>query len=334
MSWLSKLINALHPSRLDEDLAEEMRDHLERRAAALSKKGLNAEEARRQAHMRFGNTTRLREKSRGIRLWGGLEGTCQDVRYAWRGMRKGPAFAATAVLSLALAIGANTAIYSIVDAAILRPLPVPEPGQLFTLSWPDISDPGSPAGQERDSFSYPEYLQFAAVTEGAPRLALFTSPERVEAQGINADTPIEKINRAYVSGEAFDILRVPAAVGRLFSAEEDSIPPMHAVAVLSYDYWRKRFRGDREVVGRYLKLDGKDYEITGVAREGFFGVEPGKLVDVWLPGVVYGTLNDPRRSPTQAGTGSAFSAASRQVHRPTRYKLVCSRPSSISKWNA
>src|SRR3954465_5472381 len=156
MSWLSRLTNAFNPSRLDEDLADEMADHLERRAAALNKRGLNTEEAHRQARARFGNTTHLRGESRGIRLWAGCEGTLQDVRYAWRGMRKGPVFAATAVLSLALAIGANTAIYSIVDAAILRPLPVPEPGRLFTLSWPDISDPGSPAGQERDSFSYPE----------------------------------------------------------------------------------------------------------------------------------------------------------------------------------
>src|SRR5438552_1134250 len=136
MSWLSRLINAVNPRRLDEDLAEEMRDHLERRANALNEKGMNAKEARRQAHARFGNMTRLQEESRGIRLLAGFEGTLQDIRYAWRGMRKGPAFAATAVLSLALAIGANTAIYSIVDAAILRPLPVPAPDQLFTLSWP------------------------------------------------------------------------------------------------------------------------------------------------------------------------------------------------------
>lgn len=287
MSWLSRLKNALNPSRLDEDLAEEMRDHLERRAAALNEKGLHTEEARRQAYIRFGNATRLREESRGIRLWAGLEGTLQDVRYAWRGMRKEPAFAATAVLSLALAIGANTAIYSILDAAILRPLPVPAPDQLFTLSWPDISDPGTPAGQERDTFSYPEFVQFAAVTKGAARLALVTSPERVEVRGLNPDAPVQKINRAFVSGEAFDILGVPPAAGRLFSAEEDRIPRSHAVAVLSYDYWRKRFQADPAVVGRNLTIEGKAYEITGVAREGFFGVEPGKFVDVWLPGSQY-----------------------------------------------
>ena len=199
MSWFSRLVNALNTRRLDEDLAEEMTDHLERRAAALHEKGINAEEAQRKARLRFGNATRLREESRGFRLWAGLEGTLQDIRFAWRGMRKTPAFTATAVLSLALAIGANTAIYSIVDAAILRPLPVTAREQLFTLSWPDISDPGSPMGEERVSFSYPEYLQFATVSRRAARLALFSGAGLTEAREANRGAQIERINREFAS---------------------------------------------------------------------------------------------------------------------------------------
>src|SRR5271168_3986118 len=136
MSWLSRLSNALDPKPLDSDLLDEMSDHLERRAAALREQGLSGEEARREASRRFGNVTQLREESRGIRLSTALETTLQDLRYAWRGLRKSPAFALTAILSLALAIGANTAIYSIVDAALLRPLPVPEPERLITLANP------------------------------------------------------------------------------------------------------------------------------------------------------------------------------------------------------
>lgn len=295
MSWYSRLANAINPRRLDRDLADEMADHLKRRTAALTDKGLNEEEAGRRAHLRFGNTTLLREQSRGIRLWAGLEGTLQDVRYAWRGMRKAPAFAATAVLSLALAIGVNTAIYSIVDAAILRPLPVSEPDQLFRLSWPAISDPGRSSGRESDSFSYPEYLQFVTATTPAARLALFSSPNRVEARVLHPDAPIEKINRAFVSGEAFDILGIPPAAGRLFSAEEDRIPQNAAVAVLSYDYWERRFQADPAVLGRDLIVDGRAVGIIGVARKGFFGVEPGRFVDVWVPATRYesAALNDP-----------------------------------------
>ncbi len=114
MSWLSR--------RLDEDLGDEFRDHLERRAAALHSTGLSREEAQRQARVRFGNVTCLPEQSRTLRLWNWPDTTVQYVRYGWRGMCKAPVFATTAVLSLALAIGANTATHSTVDAAMLRPL--------------------------------------------------------------------------------------------------------------------------------------------------------------------------------------------------------------------
>src|SRR5690349_16250279 len=109
MSWLSRFWNAVNPRQLDDDVAEEMRDHLERRIAALKESGLSAGEAERQARLSYGNTTRLREESRDFRLWTGLERTLQDIRHGWRGMRRSPAFAITAVLSLALAIGATTA---------------------------------------------------------------------------------------------------------------------------------------------------------------------------------------------------------------------------------
>src|SRR5438874_8932507 len=112
MSWFSRLRNTFHPRQMDEELAEEVRDHLERRAHALTELGASPDAARREAAVRFGNVMLLREQSREIRLWGTLESTFQDVRYGWRGMRKSPGFAATAVLSVALAIGANTAIYS------------------------------------------------------------------------------------------------------------------------------------------------------------------------------------------------------------------------------
>lgn len=284
MSWFSRLRNALSSRRLDEDLADEIADHLERRAAALREEGLGSEEARRRARLRFGNATYVREESRAFRLSTGLEGTLQDLRYAWRGMRKAPAFAATAVVSLALAIGANTAIYSLVDAAVLRPLPVAHPEQLFRLSWPDISDTGDLHGEERDAFSYPEFLQYVAIVKPDARLAFFSRTTRSEAQA--AEAPVEKINKAFVSGEGFDVLGVSPASGRLFNAADDRVDS-HPGAILSYGYWRRRFHSDPRIVGQWIKLDGQAYEIVGVAHEGFFGVEPGKFIDVWLPPSAY-----------------------------------------------
>jgi predicted permease len=286
MSWLSRLLNALNPRRLDQDLADEIRDHLERRATALRERGLDRDEARRQARLRFGNATLALEESRGIRLWEGLEGALQDVRYAWRGMRKSPWFAATVVLSLALAIGADTAVYSILDAAILRPLPVPRPEQLFTLAYPDIA-PGDPSSAERTSFSYPEFVRYSSAVTPAARLGLFSSPYRTEVRALRPDAPVEHVNRGYVSGNAFDLLGVRPAAGRLFSAEQDRLPPDRPLVVLSYRYWQRRFGADPTILGKNLLIGGKAFEILGVAQKGFFGVEPGRFADIWVPGTQY-----------------------------------------------
>jgi hypothetical protein len=287
MSWFSRLRNAVRPRQLDEDLADEMRDHMERRADALQAAGLRPEEAQRRAAITFGNITRLNEQSREVRLWAALESMLQDVRYAWRGMRKNPAFAVTAVLSLGLAIGANTAIYSIVDAAMLRPLPVPEPDRLVTLAMPDIEQPGSETPPELPWFNYPLYQQFRAAAGDSARLALVGESNRVEAQGPKPDAPVEKVVRQLVSEDSFAILRVPPELGRVFSSEDDRVPGRHPVAVLSHDYWRRRFHGDPAVVGQNLRVEGKVYSIIGIARSGFFGIEPGKFVDVWLPSMMY-----------------------------------------------
>jgi hypothetical protein len=189
MSWLSKLRNAIDPRRLDQDLNDEVQDHIHRRASAFIQSGLSPDEAYRKASAGFGNTTGFREQSREIRLWTTLETTVQDLRYAFRGMRKSPAFAATAVLSLGLAIGANTAIYSVVDAAMLRPLPVPEPERLFTLAAPAIQLPGMPSSGERDAFSYPLYLQFRTAAGNSARLSLSFPAGRAEVQSADPSVP-------------------------------------------------------------------------------------------------------------------------------------------------
>lgn len=287
MSWISRIKNALSPEKLDDQLREEMSDHLERRTAALRERGMSAEEAKRQASIRFGNATQLREQSREIRLSAVLESTLQDLRHAWRGLLKSPAFAVTAILSLALAIGANTAIYSIVDAAMLRPLPVAEPDRLFRLALPKIDEPGSDASAEDESFSYPLYLQFRTAAGNSARLALFSWAQQIEVQIPNADAPIEKAVRQFVSGESFDILGVTPALGRMFSADEDRVPWGHPVAVISHDYWARRFQSDSGILGRPMQIWGKTYSIIGVARQGFFGVEPGEFVDVRLPAMMY-----------------------------------------------
>lgn len=294
MSWFSRLRNALHPRPLDEALEEEIQDHLERRAAAFRAEGLSPAEAHRRALAAFGSVTRVREQSRDIRLSAGLDGTIQDVRYAWRGIRKHPAFTITVLLSLSLAIGANTAIYAIVDAALLRPLPVPDAAHVFTLAAPTL-EPGAPsASGETELFSYPVYLQLRAAAGPAAHLAVFGPTERVEAQGPDPRAPAERVRQQFVSGEAFDMLRVAPALGSLFSTADDR-GPVAATAVLSFDYWRRHFHADPGVLNQLMILNGRQYRIIGVAADGFFGVEPGRFVDVWLPVMTFdpGVFSNP-----------------------------------------
>jgi predicted permease len=293
MSFFSRLRNAIHPKRLDAEVLDEMSDHLERRAAALREQGLSQGEAQREASRRFGNVTQLRERSRETRLSAILETTFQDLRYAWRGMRKSPAFAVTAILSLALAIGANTAIYSIVDAALLRPLPVPQPDRLFTLSTLQIQQQGQERPVEDVSFSYPLLQQFRAAAGDSARLGLFSTGLQSDVRIPDKDAPVEKAICQFVSGDAFDILQVPPALGRVFTPAEDRVPWGHPYIVISYDYWQSRFHGDPHVVGQRVWIAMNSFaasggaQIIGVAQKGFFGVEPGKFVDVWIPAMMF-----------------------------------------------
>ena len=283
MSWWSRLHNALRPRRLDDSLEDEIQDHLERRAASLREQGLTPDEARRRALAAFGSVTRVREQSREIRLWAGLDTTIQDLRYAWRGLRRSRAFTLTALGSLGLAIGANTAIYAIVDAAMLRPLPVPDASRVFTLAAPAL-DAGPAAGPlETESFSYPLYLQFRAAAGNAARLVAFGPTDRADAQGLDPASPMVRVRQQFVSGDAFEMLGVAPTVGRLFSPDDDRAPGVPRTAVLSFDFWRSHFNQDPGVVGRVISLNGQRCQILGVVAEGFSGVEPGRFVDVWLP---------------------------------------------------
>ena len=171
---------------MDEDLEEEMRDHIERRAADLRRSGLSDAEAQRLAARSFGNLTGIHETSREIRLWAALEGTLQDARYAWRGLIRNPVFAVTTIASLGLAIGANTAIYSIIDAALLRPLPVPRSDRLITLATSGDNQAEIPASDGSEIFSYPQYEQLCAAA-GDSEMSLILARLRGMGAGLSID---------------------------------------------------------------------------------------------------------------------------------------------------
>jgi len=290
MSWLSRLTNAVRASKLDADLDEELRFHRDARVDELINDGLSRADAEAETARRFGNTLLLREQSRDLKLIPWLESVLKDVRFGLRVLRRDAVVTAAAVASLALAIGACAAAYALIDALILRPLPVREPDRLIALTYPTQTNPHG------DAFSYPTYVRLREAA-GA-RVTLFGGEQaarRRRATFHDAGGQEEKVLAQYMSGNSFEVLGVGPAAGRVLTASDDRAPGAHPVAVLSHGFWTQRFGQDASVIGRWLDLEGKQLQVVGVAAERFTGVEPGVRVDVWMPATMHDAerLGDP-----------------------------------------
>ncbi|HEV2118359.1 MAG TPA: ABC transporter permease, partial [Terriglobales bacterium] len=204
----------------------------------------------------------------------------QDVRYGARMLLKSPAFTVVAVLMLALGIGANTAIFSLTDQVLLRELPVQKPEQLVILRSPG-EKPGhtSSDSDSATSFSYPLYKDLRAQSHVfSGLLARFAVPLNVAGQGST-----ERASGELVSGNYFEVLGVPPALGRVFSLQDETAPGANPVAVLSYGYWARRFGRDPAVLNKQLTVNGTVLTVVGVARAGFTGVQIGQLPDIFIP---------------------------------------------------
>jgi predicted permease len=196
----------------------------------------------------------------------------KDVRYAIRGLIKRPGFVAIAVVTLALGIGANTAIFSLVNTVLLRTLPVDRPGEIVSVAVRGKDDSMS-------AFSYPNYKDFRDRNEVLSGLLVYRfAPLSLSRGGVN-----ERIWGYEVSGNYFDVLKVTAIKGRTFLPEEDQTPLSHPVIVLSYDAWQKRFGGDENIVGREVLINNHQFQVIGIAPEGFKGTEFVYSPEIWMP---------------------------------------------------
>jgi MacB-like periplasmic core domain/FtsX-like permease family len=293
-SWAVRLLSLFRRRQLEERLEEELGFHLEMEARAREARGMSAAAARRAARVALApagpgwSVESLKEEMRARRGVPALETLGQDLRYALRMMRKSPGFTAVALLSLAFGIGTNTAIFSVVDALLLAPLPVPRADQLMVLQRHENGDDSS-------YFSYSAYRQLADSAAVCTGVAAVTYDFRgvVRAQrlppapagangGAGADT-LETASTELVSGNLFSLLGVGAAAGRTFTAAEDDVPGAHPVAVLGYGYWERRFGRDPGVVGRALEINGALVTVVGVAPRGFNGAFVDGATDVYLP---------------------------------------------------
>ncbi len=211
-----------------------------------------------------------------------------DIRYALRILRKNRAFAAVAVLSLALGIGANTAIFTLIDNVILRALPVRAPEQLAVLA----ENPDKPSV----SFNYPDYLYVRDHSQSYAGL-IATSEGSTNAFSVPGErgSSAEIISTARVSGNYFETLGVGAAIGRLLTPEDNVTEGAHPIAVLSWDFWQRRFGGNENVLGRSIALNGVPFKIIGVAARGFHGTSVGTVNDLYVSIMMMPTLNPPAR---------------------------------------
>jgi predicted permease len=282
VSWLSRLANVFRSSNVDRALDEEMQFHIESKIDDLVAAGMTRDAAQAIANRQFGNRLRVRESSRDVKLLPWLESLSRDTGFAVRILRKNIVVSGAAVTSLAVAIGACLAAFSLVDALILRPLPVRDPNRLIYLTFPTYSA-ASPLGQ---AFSYPLFSRLRDVAQNDVELFATSTENRRRAMFGNAERE-DEVRVRFVTGNAFSVLGVQPAVGRLLTQSDDHAPGAHAVGVVSHAFWRRRFGGDPAVVGSAFTLGEKRFEIVGVAQESFTGIEPGRLVDLWLPVTMY-----------------------------------------------
>jgi predicted permease len=247
----------------ESQLSADLRFHLDEATAEYIREGMSADEARRAALRAFGNPAHVMEEVCEMTVWTWWERVAQDVRYGLRGFRRSPVFAATAVLSLALGIGANTAIFGVLNAALLRPLPVTHPEELVVISNPTTGD-----------FGYSDYL---AVRDGVQALSDVIATSRLLRMNVRVGGDTDQSSVKAVSGNYFAGLGVRPAIGRLFIVADEAEP----VVIVSHDYWTRRFARSSSVLGQQIGLDGLPFSAVGVAPKGFFGETPGESPDIW-----------------------------------------------------
>lgn len=282
MSWFSRLLNVFRRDRLNRDLDEEIQFHLEARIEDLTRGGMSPRQAREQAGRQLGNALLLRESSGDIKLFSRLESILSDALFGLRLCRKNYTVTAAAVISLGLAIGACTAAFSLIDALILRPLPVHDPEGLVHIAYRAPADT-----QDSYSSNYPLFERLREAGKSHIQLFGMSDQSRREAVFDDAGGQPEQIYGQGISGDAFSLLGVQPALGRLLTASDDQRPDQHPVAVVSYDFWLRRFNGNPTVLGRWVKIRGKHLQIVGVAEKGFTGVEPGVMTDLWAPNMMW-----------------------------------------------
>jgi predicted permease len=285
MGWITSLksvvTNVFERGRAEGEMREELQRHIENRVDDLLRSGMAREDAERKARVEFGCVEQFKEECREQRGGFALETFWSDVRFGLRMLRKSPGFTATAILTIALGIGANTAVFSAMNTVLLRSLPLPQPEQLVHLTLPNDQPSGAwNTGDGDTSFSEPEFEALRKEKTVFSDLMAYV-PLAIGKTAVRLDEAPEEAEVDMVSGNFFSGLGVHFARGRGFTMQDEG--DHTTMAVVSYSYWTARLARDPAVVGRTIYVKGVPFTVIGVAGEGFFGMEPGASTDVWIP---------------------------------------------------
>jgi predicted permease len=272
-----------HRKQHDEDLDEEIQAHLRLAVQEHIERGESPEAARAAARREFGNVTLVKETTRDMWGWTWLETLLQDLRYGLRQLARSPGFTAVVALSLALGIGANTAIFSLINAVMLRALPVQNPRGLVLLNrtrGQGIMAISSDNGSDNSSpFSFPDFEEFRAHNQGFSSLFGFVP---LGKPNINIDGQASLVQGELVTADYFSGLGVVPILGRALTGE-DVKPSAPRAAVISYGFWSRQFGRNPAALGKGITVNGVPTTVVGVAPPEFFGVQPGRAIDLWLP---------------------------------------------------
>ena len=288
LRYFFKRLRALwRPDDIHDEISEEMRFHIELRAEENVRRRMTPEEARRKAEQQFGHLDHIKEEGYDVRGGRWLEATWQDLRYGVRMLLKSKMYTLVAVLSLALGIGANTAIFSLLDAVLLKSLPVREPEKLVFFGrgeW--ATSLNEFPNRNWGSFSYPFYREARRLSEvfsdvAAAHLRSWTIHGALNTNGANGEQvqiEVQPVSRSY-----FSTLGVNASLGRLITDDDDRVYGAHPVAVVSHDWWERRLGGDPAAIGKTVTIDKIAYTIIGVAPKEFSGLRILEKQDMWIP---------------------------------------------------
>jgi predicted permease len=281
---MKQLLNWFRRGNLERGLERELRYHIDRRVSDLMLSGLTEREAQRRAMLELGGLTQVQEEVRDVWLTRWLRDFAYDLRFSARSFLRSPSFAATAVLSLALGIGATTAIYSLVDQVLLHALPVRQPERLVLIDWK--------GDQVANGFGSWNLMSYPICRDLQLQERVFEGVLCRAATTVNLSTGGEYKPAAaeIVSGTYFSVLGVGAALGRVLGSDDDRTPGANPVVVLAYDFWKTQLAGAPDVLGRKVLVNQHPMTVIGVAAPGFRGIDVGEVPSLWIPAAMSGQV--------------------------------------------